>query len=126
MKNILSIIFIVFVIFTSNVFAGEWYEGGDLHDANALIWQNADQNNKIATCSDFLVSFLSKGLLKADIKKNIRSIDDLKPYAVELVNQLDLAFERDPNPAKNKIMFANQEISSSAVMLMMMMGWVEQ
>lgn len=101
-----------------------WYEGGTLHDAGALDWQNASYSNKLATCADIVCYYDSEGLLNPSISNRINSIDDFRPYADDLVTAIDAAFERDPDPEENRIMYTNQEVSSAAVILVRTMGWV--
>ncbi|CAI2121938.1 Uncharacterised protein [Serratia fonticola] len=113
------------VLLLNPAYAKNWYQGGTLHEANAIEWQNAKQENKLATSADFIAGIYSKGLLVPEISNKIKSVDDFKPYAVELTNQLDAAFERDPNPAQNKKTFTNQSVKSTAMMLMIVMAWVE-
>ncbi|MDI3200632.1 hypothetical protein QK324_21695 [Serratia ureilytica] len=118
-------VFVVMMVIGSNTaFANSWYQGGTLHEANALMWQKASQQNKIATCADFIAGLYSKNLLSDDISRKIKSVDDFKPYAAELVKQLDSAFKPEPKKSENEKMFANQTVKSTAMMLMIMMKWV--
>jgi hypothetical protein len=117
--------FVAIMVISSNVaFANSWYQGGTLHEANALTWQKASQQNKLATCADFIAGLYSKNLLSDDISRKIKSVDDFKPYAAELVKQLDSAFKPEPKKSENEKMFANQTVKSTAMMLMIMMKWV--
>lgn len=53
--------FVAIMVISSNVaFANSWYQGGTLHEANALTWQKASQQNKLATCADFIAGLYSK------------------------------------------------------------------
>ena len=52
---------------------GKWFEGGTLHEATIAEWKKATEENKLATCSDFI----------AKIKK-VTSLEDLKKRSVEL------------------------------------------
>ncbi|CQJ05675.1 hypothetical protein OP862_05510 [Yersinia massiliensis] len=96
-----------------------------MHEANALEWQEATQENKLATCADFIVGVYSKKLLAPELNKKIKSVDDFKPYASELAWQLNDAFTPESNPVENKKTFANQSVKSTAMMLMIMMQWVQ-
>ncbi len=121
--------FFVFVaimaIGSSSALANSWYQGGTLHEANALTWQKASQQNKLATCADFIAGLYSKELLSPEISSKMKSVDDFKPYASELVKQLDAAFAPEADPVKNKKMFSNQSVKSTAMMIIIMMKWVE-
>lgn len=43
-----------FTVLSSNAFAKEWYEGGNLHGATVQQWNAADEHNKIATSGDWV------------------------------------------------------------------------
>ncbi len=101
----------------------KWYVGGTLHDKGALDWQNADQYDKLATCGDFVTTLWKSGKLKPEISNSITTIDDLRPYAQELVIALDAACARDPDPDQNRRLFVNQTVSGFAVLSMVTMGW---
>lgn len=125
MKKILSLTFLIFALFTNNAFAENWYAGGTLHEANALTWQTATPENKLATCADFIAGVYSKELLAPEINRKIKSVNDFKPYASELAKQLDDAFTPESDPIQNKEIFTNQSVKSTAMMLMIMMKWVQ-
>ena len=55
----------------------------------------------------------------------ITSMDVVMVLAKELMTGLDKAFEKEPDPKQNEIMYTNQKVSSSAALLMVMMGWVK-
>lgn len=123
--KLIAFLFTVFLVFNTNTaFASNWYQGGTLHEASALTWQKATPQNKLATCADFIAGLYSKELLVPEISGKMKSVDDFKPYAAELVKQLDAAFSPESDPAKNKEMFSNQTVKSTAMMLMIMMKWV--
>ncbi|HDG4082616.1 TPA: hypothetical protein PCU81_002422 [Staphylococcus aureus] len=124
-KNVIFIFMALLVFSANSVQAKGWYQGGTLHEANALTWQKATQQDKLATCADFIAGLYSKDLLVPEISEKMKSIDDFKPYASELVKQLDAAFVPESDPAQNKKMFTNQTVKSTAMMLMIMMKWVQ-
>lgn len=100
-----------------------WYEGGTLHRAGVLAWQEADYKNKLATCSDFIAAQWQSENFKSSIHYKIKTVDDMHPYAVELVICLDAAAEKHPDPETNYNMYANQTVAEMATMCMIMMGW---
>jgi len=102
---------------------GKWYQGGTLHKANGLEWQKATYANKLATCGDFIGVYFKNGYLNDAIVSKINSIDDFKPLAIELANSLDDAFKRDPDDETNKMLFTNQEVASTAAMIVILGGW---
>ncbi|WP_239663949.1 hypothetical protein [Serratia marcescens] len=124
-KNVIFIFIALLVFGANSAQAKGWYQGGTLHEANALTWQKATQQDKLATCADFIAGLYSKDLLAPEISEKMKSVDDFKPYASELVKQLDAAFAPESDPAQNKKMFTNQTVKSTAMMLMIMMKWVQ-
>lgn len=65
----------------------EWYDGGRLHKAKALEWKSATDENKLATCGDFVS--------RAD---DSQSLEEIKRRAIELrscVNEATVASETD-------------------------------
>ena len=103
----------------------KWYEGGTLHNKSALEWQTASSADKLATCGDFVTKMWQNGNLKPSIASNISTVDDVRPYAQELVDFLNAGFKRDPDPEQNRKLFTNQTVSSTAVIGMVMMGWAK-
>ncbi len=105
--------------------ARKWYEGGTLHKASAIDWQTADAEDKLATCGD-IVAVLWKGKsLKPAIQNRIHSIDDMRPYAEELVVCLDKATEPLSDPAENRRVYVNQTVAGMATIGIVLMGWCE-
>jgi hypothetical protein len=103
----------------------KWYEGGTLHRGNALDWQEASEEDKLATCADFISTMWMQKRLKPIYLRKITSVNDMKPFAQELVVALDEAFKKEPNSLKNKQLYVNQKISDSVVLLATMMGWLK-
>ena len=110
----------------STLSSGKWYEGGTLHGAGALVWQKSTYANKLATCADIVSYAFQEGFLKPSLRSKIRSVEDYSPYAIELVTFLNETFRKDPNPVTNRQMYANQTVSGTAVLGMIMMGWTEE
>tara|TARA_B100000749_G_scaffold277101_1_gene265445 strand:+ start:4874 stop:5425 length:552 start_codon:yes stop_codon:yes gene_type:complete len=105
--------------------AKQWYQGGTLHQASGLAWQQGAYADKLATAADILAKLNNIGRLSPQIAGRISGIDDYKPLAAELVTQLDEAFAPDPDPAQNERLFANQTVASTSVMVLALMGWVQ-
>lgn len=58
----------------------QWYTGGNLHKATVLEWKNSTNENKLATCGDFM-SVVDKSV----------STEVLKRRATDLMNCIDEA-----------------------------------
>ena len=125
MRKYVFLLFIGMLLMSVNADAKakNWYEGGNLHQANALAWQTASYNNKLATCADFMTIMWTKKMLKQSILSRINSVNDLRPFAEQLVSNLDDAFKKDPDPAKNRRIFANQKVTETVSLLVVMLGW---
>ena len=121
-------LFIVFflMIIPASIIAQEWYEGGDLHNKSALEWQEASYENKLATCADFVAVAWQNDSLSPKLQSKITSMDDVKLLSKELVIAIDEAFKKEGDAEKNKMIFTNQKVSESAVILMLMMGWIKK
>ncbi|VFQ43482.1 hypothetical protein [Desulfoluna butyratoxydans] len=103
-----------------------WYSGGSLHQASALSWQDADYADKLATSADFIATLWNGKRFNPTVHNKIQSVDDIKPFAKELVVFLDKATEKNPDAEQNKKVYTNQKVSDMAVMGMMMMGWTKK
>ena len=103
----------------------KWYEGGTLHKKSALEWQTASSMDKLATCGDFVTGMWQNGNLKPAITNRLSTVDDVRPYAQELVDFLDAAFKPDPDPEQNRKLFTNQTVSSTAAIGMVTLGWTK-
>jgi hypothetical protein len=116
---------IVVVAVTETEAKLKWYEGGTLHKLSALDWQKATYGNKLATCADFVAHAWVNKKLKDNLAGKIHSVNDLRPYAVELVAFLDAATRPEKNARKNKQLFAKQDISELAAMGMLLLEWLK-
>jgi hypothetical protein len=125
MKRIakLSLFTIASLGFSSISQAGEWYEGGTLTSAGILEWQIASPENKLASASDIVATLYQKKMLNSNFLTGIRSVDDLKPYAIELETCIEAASQAQPNEAVNEKMYANQTVVGFASICIVTMGW---
>jgi len=121
-QRLLVGIFLLLASFAANA---AWYEGGNLHDATALEWQEAGYSNKLATCADLLAAAYQRDKLASVVTSQVSTVDDFKPLADTLVSEINAAFKPDPDPAKNRQMFASQKVAAAAAMIMIMKGWIE-
>ncbi|MFC6634610.1 hypothetical protein [Microbulbifer taiwanensis] len=106
-----------------NTLAKEWYEGGTLSSAGVLEWQSATAENKLASSADFVAVLYQKEMLSPSISGKITSIEDIKPYAVDLATCIEGASEKESDLEKNKRMYANETVASLASICILMMGW---
>lgn len=109
--------------YTQSTDAPKWYEGGTLHSANALTWQNATYENKLATSGDIVATLWQKKMLKPSIHDSIKSMDDARVLADALVKELDIAFEPLATEEENARVFTNQTVTESAGLIVMLAGW---
>lgn len=100
-----------------------WYEGGTLHKARIRDWMRADYRNKLATCADFVAAQWQSENLKPSLQANIKTVDDIRPYAEELVTYIDVATA--PEPGTNyEYAIANWRVARMATVGMKTMGWM--
>jgi hypothetical protein len=115
-----------FTPFSSRKKTTRWEEGGTLHRKSALDWQLASDSDKLATCADFVAKTWDNNEFKSQIQKAIKSVDDMKPYAEELVEFLDNATKRFPDEEMNRKVYTNQDVAGLSVVGMSIMGWVKK
>jgi hypothetical protein len=119
----LSLLTIASLGFCSFSQAGEWYEGGTLTSASILEWQKAAPENKLASASDFVATLYQKKMLNSTLLTSIHSVDDLKPYAIELAICIEAASKKEANEAENKRLYVNQTVAGFASICVITMGW---
>lgn len=101
----------------------KWYEGGTLHKKSALEWQEAGYDDKLATCLDFVAYTWKEKSFTPRIQRAIATVDDMKPYAVELVAAMDAATRKAETEEKNRRLFEGETVSGLAVLNMSIMKW---
>jgi hypothetical protein len=119
------IVLLIVVLLPVSGIAKDWYVGGALHSANGLEWQEATYENKLATCSDFISKMWEGKNFKPAIQQKITTMDHIKVLSIELVRVIDGTFEKQADPELNRKAFVNQTVSETAVMLMVLMGWLQ-
>lgn len=126
MKKITQYVFAAaLLVMAQFALAAEWYEGGTLVKANALEWQQASHANKLASAGDMIATFYNQKKLVPELQAKVKTMDDMKVLATALVTEMDAAFEPESDPATNRQLYANQQVGSTAVMLMAMNGWLK-
>lgn len=104
----------------------QWYQGGTLHKASALEWQNATYENKLATCADFISALWEDNHLNPSIANQITSIHSMRPLAEDLLSELDEAMEPHPDAKTNRDLYGNQKVSSMATIIVVAKGWTNE
>lgn len=69
--------------------AKKWYKGGTLHQLTLADWNQATDENKLATAGDFIANSWTKGSFNDEIQASINTVEDIKPYAERLVTEID-------------------------------------
>ena len=123
MKKLNFTITAMLIVFTGTVSSAEWYEGGSLSNSGILEWQEATPQNKLATSADFVALMFQKKMLKSEIIKTIGSVNDIKPYAVELATCIEGVTAKNPDEDANRKMFINQTVTGMATLCIFTMGW---
>lgn len=106
---------------TSNDSVSRWNEGGTLHNKTGAEWRQADPDDKLATCADFVTAMLEGGQLNPGIVSNLNSVDDIKPYAQELVEFFDRIFELESDQYLRA--YKNMPLINVAPFGIVFMGW---
>ena len=102
-----------------------WFEGGTLHDAGALEWQVATEENKLATCADFFARLWTLEKLSPKISSKISKIDDFRPFAQEMVKAINNATEPLDDPAMNRKVFQNLRVPSTFILITIATGYLK-
>ena len=106
MKKILVIVFICF-LFVGYSFAGDWYKGGTLHKSTLSEWCKASYQNRLATCSDWIVTLVDKKQHGILFKDNMKVLKGLSVQLEKCVT--------DGNIENGKILIPSMKSSESAV-----------
>ena len=92
----------------------KWYEGGTLHKSIISTWKNGDDQDKLATCADYITT--ASTAIREKVGESGDS-DTLKPYATALVKCVDEAASGGD--------MDNQKTSEVAILCMATMGWLK-
>ena len=107
------LLFLAFIILncstgeTNSSKSKEWYEGGTLHKANAREWKSATDENKLATCGDFVS--------RAD---DSQSLEEIKRRATELRSCVN---EATVEPGTD-----DMKVSEVATLCIILLGYQKQ
>jgi hypothetical protein len=117
MKKILGIVFaVVIALGVSGCSENKkWYDHATLHKSTIEVWKKATKEDKLATSADWILTASPR--ISSEIKSS-GSIDNLKPYANELVECIDKSINGVDT-------INNQQTTQSAIMCMTLMGWLK-
>lgn len=104
-----TIVIFVTILAVNSALGAKWYSGGTLHKATLGHWSKASYQNKLATSADFIAS--NKGRLKI----KLRSMEDLKVYASNLVSCID--------ESGNEPKLKSLKVASVSAACMILLGW---
>ncbi|ABG39205.1 hypothetical protein Patl_0677 [Paraglaciecola sp. T6c] len=102
-----------------------WYTGNFIGNQNGLTWQKASYADKLATSADIIAFFWDEDKLSQSVLNRFSNMDEVKPLAIELMNELDTAFKQADTEQDNIKLFTNQKVSSTAVIILTMKGWIK-
>lgn len=110
-----SLVAIWTVLFASMALAQQWYEGGTLHEATLVEWNQAAPENKLATIGDMVSATYNQGSFVPLIQNTISSgrMPAIKKIAETLVGQMDQV-ANDP-----KVSASDHMVVEALLMLMM-------
>jgi hypothetical protein len=86
MKILVALALLAFVAVGSTFGAQEWHREGKLKQADAGLWRNATETQKLATCAEWISDWERRRMTK----RTYRTISDLRRAAEEL--RYDLEF----------------------------------
>lgn len=76
------------------------------------------------TAADLVAHAYQNDLLVPELDRAIRGVDDMRLLAVELVKALNGTCEPESDPEESHRLFANQTVSGTSAILMLVMGWL--
>lgn len=86
MKTLVALLLLAFFSVGPSFAAQEWHREGKLKNADAELWRNATETQKLATCADWISDWERRRMTK----RTYRTISDLRRAAEEL--RYDLEF----------------------------------
>ncbi len=100
----------------------KWYEGGNLHNVTVKQWRLASNQNKLATCADFIARGITTGLLNFTLQQVYSDFDGfLKNRAQDLLLCINAYVDGSDRSYKVE----NQPITDVAVLACVLLGWVK-
>ncbi len=98
----------------------EWYNGGTLHDKTVADWEKATEEDKLATCADWISFAWQNEKLSEDLTDNLNQVgmDGVKILAEQLRESLDQVLSANEDGT-----FDSQSIAEFATVQMTLSGW---
>lgn len=112
------LVFLWLALFLHSAHAGNWYEGGTLHDATMADWKQATPENKLATMGDMVSAMYNRDKFVSTVQT---AITEGKMPAIKIVAQL-LVEQMDEVSNDSTNSMSEQKVSNMVVMLMMLQG----
>ena len=100
----------------------KWYEGGNLHHATVKQWRLASNQNKLATCADFIASGIAKNLFNFNLQDVFSNFEQ---FLWNNANQLLAGIEEYINNPYRNYGIENQPISEVTARVAIGLGWVK-
>jgi len=104
----------------------DWYVGGNLHSSSMTEWMNATEKNRLATSADIAIKVLEKklGSTKA-VSEKLGTMDNLKPYAIEIDTCITTAGSQPKNVSSEKWgkILMKQRVSEISAGCIVLMKW---
>lgn len=92
----------------------EWYDGQVLNAVPPRIWNSSSYDSKLASAANYIARLSTKGGLKI----SVNSMNEWKPYAIELEKCISTALYD-----LNEPVYENQTSNEAASFCMLSMGW---
>ena len=69
-----------------------WFQDGTLHQKTAAGWVRAPHRDRLATAADYAIAALKDTIVWDEIS----DLDQVRPYAEDLVECIDAAYDAEP------------------------------
>ena len=100
----------------------KWYEGGNLHNATVKQWRLASQQNKLATCADFIMNGITKGVLNFTLQQ---VYSDFEGVMKQRAQELLLCINAYVDGSDRSSAVENQKVAEVAALACIMLGWTK-
>lgn len=100
----------------------KWYLVSNIMNDTGFSWLQASDDVKLSTAANIYAYFYNENQLAPQIQKSLKGMNDLKPYAQQLVATLDQVYTSTPEADQDPNLYLNQTVSSTAVILLNQQG----
>lgn len=101
----------------------QWFEVGNLADKTALDWQQATNENKLASCATLIRNTRDAGEFNEAITEMVDF--QLYPMSAQLMLSMDSEFKKDPDPEVNQRIYKDVLIATRAAAIMAKKDWMK-